>query len=348
MSTIDWRDPARRDEVRFQMVDPNNLDNVYGDLTDVQLGSSSITYGYFADTRYSSGISFLKSSNYVENAWVRIIHDVPAAGYSNELGTFIPTSPVETRQGSIIVELDLQSPLWGLKDDLLTSKLSIGKKSSMLSAISKVCTNHHRPYLFENPNDIISDNSIVYDVGESALSVLHDLCNQSGNRLDLDGHGRIVIAPVIDSSSLTPTYTLDYDDPRSMIIEDSVKMESQIADIPSRAIVVNGDTVGYADLNDGVPYSAAQRGYVLASKYEDKSATTQAKAEAIAARNLRSFSTSTIWSMDCLYFPCKCGDNITFVYEGKKHVCMVQSIDPLDLDTMTMGLTLREINVGQY
>ena len=267
---IDWRDPARRDDIRFQMVDPNDLDKVYGDLTDVQLGSSDITYGYYTDTRYCSSISFLKSNNYIENAWVRIIHDVPSEGYSNELGTFIPTSPSEKRVGAVVVTLDLQSPLWGLKDDLLTSKFSIGKKSSLLNAMKRIMESSNRPYLLNNPNDSTAWNAIVYDVGESKLKVLHDLADQTGNRIDIDGHGRLVIEPAPNHASVTPQWTLDYDDPRSMIVEGSLEMESEVEDLPSRAIVVNGNSIGYADLADGVSYSAHQRGYVKAKKYEDK------------------------------------------------------------------------------
>lgn len=340
---IDWRDPARRDVIRFQMIDPNNLDEVYGDLTDVQLGSSSILYGYETDTRYSSGISFLKSNNYVENAWVRIIHEVPSDGYVNELGTFIPTSPSETRQGAVIVSLDLQSPLWGLKEDLITSKFSVGKKTSLLEAIKRICDTCNRPYIFNNPNDVTADKAIVYDVGESYLSILFDLCDQTNNRMDLDGHGRITFGPSPDHATLTPIWTLDYDDPRSMIIEGSLKMETSVDEMPNRAIVVNEKNIGVADVADGLSYSIRQRGYVKAEKYEDKKATNKTKANDSAVSHLKKFTKTAEWTMDCLYFPCHPGDNVTFVLDGIKHACMIHNIDSLELETMTMGLTLKEV-----
>lgn len=340
---IDWRDPARRDEIRFQMVDPNDLNKVYGDLTDVQLGSSDITYGYYTDTRYSADISFLKSSNYIENAWVRIIHEVPAEEYSNELGTFIPTSPSEKRKGAVVVTLDLQSPLWGLKEDLLTAQFSIGKKTSLLNAMKRIMESSNRPYVLNHPNDVTTSKSVVYDAAESKLKVLHDLADQTGNRIDIDGHGRLIIEPAPNHSSITPQWTLDYDDPRSMIIENSLKMESEVEDLPSRAIVVNGKNIGYADLANGVSYSAHQRGYVKAEKYEDKTATSAAKARSSAQRYLNSQTKAVVWTMDALYFPCECGDNVNFILDGEKHVCMIQSIDPLKLETMTMKLTLREV-----
>ena len=340
---IDWRDPARRDEIRIQMVDPNNLDNIYGDMTDVQLSETSIVYGYYTDTRYAASIQFLKPNNYVENAWIRIIHDVPKEGYSNELGTFIPTSPSESRTGAVVVSMSLESPLWGIKEDLLTAKFSIGAKTSLLSAIQRVCNNCNRPYLLENPNDVKSNKAIVYDVGESYLKILLDLCEQTNNRVEVDGHGRFVIVPLPDYASLTPTWYLDNLDPRSMIIENSIKMETEVGTLPSRAIVVNGNAIGFADLPDGISYSSFQRGYVKAEMIEDKTATTKASAESVARNKLNTTHKSVVWSMECLYFPCKCGDNVTFVLDGEKHICMIQSIDPLRLDTMTMGISLREV-----
>lgn len=344
MSNIDWRDPARKDIIHFKMVSPNNLDEVAGDLTDVQLGSSSITYGYYADTRYSSGISFLKSNNYIENAWVRIIHEVPSANYVSELGTFIPTSPSESRNGATIVTLDLQSPLWGLKDDYTTSKFSIAKNTSYVDAFIRVCDTCNRPYVLNSPNITKATKAIVYDIGESYLDILFDICDKTDNRIDLDGHGRITLSPTIDHSLLTPTWTLDYDDPRSMIIEGSLKMDPQVDDIPSRAIVINGNIVGVVDVPDGLSYSASARGYIKAAKYSESSANNASKAKSMAQTYLNSYSQSNQWTMDCLYFPCSCGENVNLIIDGEKHYCMIQSIDPLNLDTMTMTLTLKEVN----
>ena len=44
-----------------------------------------------------------------------------------------------------------------------------------------------------------------------------------------------------------------------------------------------------------------------------------------------------------MYFPAKCGETVRFTLNGVKHLCMIQAIDPINLDTMTMQLTLREV-----
>ncbi len=47
-----------------------------------------------------------------------------------------------------------------------------------------------------------------------------------------------------------------------------------------------------------------------------------------------------------MYFPAHAGDNVQFTIDGEKHLCMIQSIDPVNLETMTMKLTLREVANG--
>ena len=196
---------------------------------------------------------------------------------------------------------------------------------------------------FNNPNDVTTKKAIVYDVGESYLSILFDICDMTENRMDVDGHGNITFSPSVDHATVTPIRTLDYDDPRSMIIEGSVKRETNVDDMPSRAIIVNEGIVGYADVEDGLAYSALQRGYIKAEKYDDKDATTKAKAKKSAETHLSAFTYAAEWTMDCLYFPCSTGDNVIFVMDGEKHLCMIQSIDPLEVNTMTMTITLKEV-----
>lgn len=343
---IDWADPKRTDVIRFLMVDPNDLDAVYGEIDDVQLGSSSITYGYYTDTRYSSRITFLRGNNYVKNAWIRIIHEVPSEGYVNELGTFVPTSPNVQYGGADTVTYDLQSPLWALSNDLTTSIMSLSSGSGFSSAFTVVCNICGRPYLIKNPNNSSTTKTIVYEAGTSYLDILLDISGTANNRINVDGHGRIILEPLTDMRYLSPSWDLNVDDPRSLIIEGSVKMEPQSDEIPNRVIVMNGSYIGIADIPAGAEYSAAQRGYVKAQKYNGTGVNSVAAAQSLAQAYLDGFSKITQWTMDTMYFPAKVGENVYFTIDGEKHLCMIQSIDPVNLDTMTMKITLREVANG--
>lgn len=343
---IDWADPKRTDVIHFQMVDPNNLDSVFGDIEDVQLGSSSLTYGYYTDTRSSSRITFLRGNNYVRNAWIRIVHEVPAAGYVNELGTFIPVSPNVDYNGAVTESLDLQSPIWGLTNDLTPASFSLGKGTSFVAAFERICNTCGRPYILQNPNDFIAGKAVVYEPGTSYLDILFDISGSTNNRIDLDGHGRITLSPLIDMRYQSPSWELDVDDPRSVVIQNTVKMEPGSDEIPNRTIVVSDSYIGIADLPAGSEYSAAQRGYVKAEKYSGTGIKSSAQVAALAQSYLDGFAKVTQWSIETMYFPAKCGETVLFTIDGEKHTCMIQSIDPVNLETMTMKITLREVANG--
>lgn len=343
---IDWKDPKRTDVIHCQMVDPNNLDEVYGDIEDVQLGSTPVTYGYYTDTRYSSRITFLHGNNYVENMWIRIIHEVPSEGYINELGTFVPVSPAVDYNGAVTQSYDLQSPLWALSNDLCTSSFAVAKGMTFVNAFKYACDKCGRPYILQHPNDWAAEKSVVWECGTSFLQILMDIADATNNRVDLDGHGRILLSPLADMRYLSPSWELDVDDPRSMVIEGSIRMEPESDEVPNRTIVVNGNYIGVADLPDGAEYSAAQRGYTKAVKYSGTGIKSNAAAQSLAQSYLDGFTKVTQWSMQTLYFPCKCGETVTFTIDGQKHLCMIQSVDPVELDTMTQKLTLREVANG--
>lgn len=343
MSAIDWKDPKRTDVFHFVMVDPNNLDASYGDIEGVQLASTTLTYGYYTDTRYASRITFLKGNNYVRNAWIRIIHEVPSKGYVNELGTFIPVSPSVSYSGATTETLDLQSPLWGLSNHYCTNSFTFAKGQSYKGAFQLICNRCDRPYLLNNPNDFITQSAIVYDAGTSFLDILFDLSGSANNRIDLDGHGRITLSPLVNFQYMSPSWDIDADDPRSIVIQGSVKMETLSDEIPNRIIVMCGGYVGYADLPDGAEFSAAQRGYIKAQTYSASGLKNNDQCTSLAQAYISQYVKVNQWGLQTMYFPAKCGETVRFTLNGVKHLCMIQAIDPINLDTMTMQLTLREV-----
>ena len=339
---IDWADPKRTDVLHFMMVDPNNYDKEYGEIEDVQLGSSPVTYGYYTDTRYASQITFLRGNNYIDKTWIRIIHEVPSEGYVNELGTFIPTSPNVDYNGAETMSLTLQSPFWAYSNNYITAPYTIAKGTSYVKAFQHFCQNNLRSCMLCNPNDYTAGKAVVYEAGTNCLEILFDIANNANNRADIDGHGRITLSPLTNFRSQSPIIELDMDDPRSMIIEGTLKMETEADEVPNRIIVIDGSYVGVANLDDGSEYSRAQRGYIKAEKYSGSGLTSNTQAKQLA-ESLLNDTKVTHWSMDTMYFPAHCGDTVVFVLEGIKHLCMLQSMDPVNLDTMTMRITLREV-----
>lgn len=349
---IDWADPRREDVFRFVMVDPNNLNLAYGELDDVLLDETSLRYGYYTDTRASGEINFLEG-NYVPGSWIRVIHEVPAANYQKELGTFIPVSPSSQIKGEAVVQSRvLQSALWGIKDDLAPNHFSIAKNGKAIDAFQKACSICGREYVIDGAGDYKYTTAKSYEIGESYLSILFDIADRGQNRLDVDGHGHIVLRGYINPANATPVWTLDVDDPRSIIRDGSLTMTSTINEVANKTIVLytNGkkEISAFAELPADSEYSRGARGYTIAELYSVNSLSPAktSTARSMAERYLKTNEKSIQWQMDTLYFPCECGDTVNLLIGGELHVCMIQTIDPLNLATMTMSLVLKELHNG--
>jgi hypothetical protein len=347
---IDWKDPTREDVLHFLMVDPHNLDIIRGELKNVILEDSSLTEGYFTDTRKSGKLTFLKE-NYIANSWIRVVHEVPAANYRNELGTFVAVSPGgTTAQGADKQTFDLHSMLWTMEEDRCPNHFAIGEGAYALDAFDRICDNCGRPYVHSaGVNNYRYTSSKIYEMGDPFLSDLLDICETSRNRLDVDGHGRITISKYVSPRYITATWDLNYDDPRSMIKSEGIETSSSDYDTPNRSIVVyqndNVEIYAYADAPSSYIFSSAQRGYVMAAvqNISDLSPATKIHAQAVASQMLEEGMTGvTQYKLETMYFPGHEGETVNLTFDGETHHCLIQYIDPINLHDMTMQLTLRE------
>lgn len=348
---IDWKDASRVDAIHVMMVDPHNLDTIRGELSNVILDGCSITQGYNTDTRISGKVKVL-DSNYIQGSWLRINHEVPAAGYKNELGTFVVTKPSDSWDtGAHTTEYELQSTLWTMSKDLCPYHYSIGAGAFALDAFDRICqvTGHAFVHLAGANNTRYSDAK-VYEMGGNYLSMLFDICDASNNRLDVDGHGRVTVEKYVNPREKTPAWELDCDDPQTLVLAESITRDSSEADAAGRSIVTYSsndvDIFASADATSSSPYSAAQRGYTLASLHQvsDMSPATKTRAQELADEYLKTDMQSTVeWKVSALYFPCRIGETLNFVIDGVRHFCLIKSIDPIDLSKMTLTLTLKEL-----
>lgn len=335
-------------EVHVYMVDPHNLDLIRGELENLILQNSSISYGYYTDTRTSAKISTF-GSNYIEGSWLRIV--LKNGEKERELGTYIVEGvPEITEQnGGRVYQYDLQSVLWGLSDDACLWHFAIGIGAHVLDVFKKICQTVDKKYLIgAGARDYIYSASKIFEAGESYLSFLFDICEASGNRLGVDGHGRITIHPYTEPSRLTPAWDLDVDAEDTPLLN-SAMVESTTDDVPGRVLVThssnNQEILAYAQQPSKSKYSSDFRGYMKTEKVQvsDMQPATYARAQQIANEKLRSKMAVTTLKCSALYFPCECGQAVYLTRSGDRKKYLIQSIDPLNLKDLTMGLTLREV-----
>lgn len=362
---MDWRDVTRTDRIIVQMVSPTNVDAVVGELEGVDLTGSTITAGYYTDTRTSAKIRVV-DGNWIRGTHLRIIHAVPEWNYAHELGTYLVTNDdAEQVNGAWVTTLTCQSLLFGLSTDKLVRPWAIAANAMMLTAAAQCVQRAGYKYDFGGAADARIKSTKVIATGTDRLSALFALAKLANDRLDVTAHGYVTLRKYVPPSQRVPIYRIDLRDPRGVAL-DGLSRSSDYLEMPSVVGVCYryNDTVGgksvqreinaSARLSANSPHSYAARGYTITDFHElsDMSPKTAARAQQLAEQYLANDSTELVeWELSTIYLPIWQGDVVELVvYDGEKAYqgvrrCMVKSLE-IRLSDLTMQLTLKETASG--
>jgi len=348
MTLDDWKDPRNDIELRAWEIDPWNLNVVRSEITGLIPASCSIDTGYYSDTRASAKICAL-DFEIEDGSWIRLALEVPNTGYTEELFTgpvaSIQTTEVADSQKTV---WEAQSAVWAISEDMQASHWTVGKGSSASSVINKVCSAVGKSYLFSGFHEYTFGQTVTYEVDDSFANILFDVCDRSSNRMDVDGHGRLVFSRYYAPSARSADWTLDERDARSLIVDVGDEEDSP-GDAYGRAIVIckNGDkeVLGQANVSATHRASSQKRGYLRSKVYteSDLSPATAARASSKAREYLADIcTTKRELTITCMWFPVCAGDMLRLVrLDGSKRDWLVQSVS-CDLSAWTKKLTLKE------
>ena len=358
---MDWRDLTRTGEVVVEQVSPTNVDATMGPLEGVDLSGSSLSWGYYADTR-TTGKLHVVGDGWRRGSMLRVTYRVPEWGWQRELGTYIVTSDAASRDhGTWSYDLDLQSVLYGLSTDLLVRPWAIAKNAMALTAARQIVAAAGRELVADGANDYRLKSAKVIETGTSRLSALFALADMANDRLDVDGHGRVTISPYVAPASKVPTLGIDLADPRGVAL-DGLTRSTDWLKMPNVAAVQFTYNAGgkQREINASAMVSASAhqsqsaRGYTVTDLHQlsEMSPQTAAKAQQLASQYLANDATEHVeWSLTTTYLPICAGDVVELTvhdgladYRGRRR-CLVKTCE-LDLGGMTMQLTLKEAASG--
>lgn len=386
MAGVDWRDTTARHVIRVVQVSQTNLDDQLGELEGVDLSGSSLEWGYYTDLR-TSGKLRVYGEGWERGRFLRVYHEMPDYGYSEVLGTYVVTNDdAEEVNGVWVYELELQSTLQMLVDDLLTQPWVIAKGGSSLDAIRHVLLTsgaHSMRKVWAallNPNDSVVelDTSLAEDVqattaqimkaGQSRLECLFALCKMGNNRLDVSPMGNPVIRRRRSLAHVEPKFRLDVADRRGVIIDGSLKHHTDWLELPDTYAVSHSFTdknggdgkseqreiYGEAHVRASDSHAVANRGYSIVhfESLRDMEPKTASRASEIARQRLKEQSVELMeWDLSTIYLPITEGDVVELVVrsgiERYRGVRRCMVKDvEVELEHMTMSMTLKEVASG--
>lgn len=359
---MDYRDQRIARTLHAYMVTPTNLDDVRGEIIGVNWDSLDINAGYYTDTRVCASLTLI-NSNYVRGSFVRITVEID--GTEHELGTFaVDNDEEELTNSASNVTLNLISTLHTLSLDYAPDALVLGSGALVLEAIQNNLIAAGRSasdWIFTDANDYKMASTVVMESGVSYLSRAYELANQSGNRLDVDGHGRFTLTRYIAPNDKTPSFTLDMGDPRG-VIQDGVTRQSNYGESISKAIVAYDYKTGSGDDEQEhhmfavASNSRAQdRGFTVTdyTTVSELNPPTQSKLNELAQTKLTENSNDiNEWTLTSKYIPGIWeGSVIELIasdqfgnYSGSRK-CLVKSLD-ISGRYLDMTMTLKETSGG--
>ena len=358
--SFDWRDTARTDIVRVWSVQPSTLETI-GEVTGIDLAASSLSAGYFTDTRTSGKLAIFGNGP-AKNQWVRITHEIPEWNFKETLGTYlVKDERFERDHGEWKRTLELQSTLYGLSTNLAHQPWALSEGASCLNAIRQLLKSCGSKYVESNPADAAVTQTFVMESGKSQLERLYDLCSRSGNRLDCNRNGYVSVSHYVNPAIKPACFTFDLADPRG-IVEDKLTMNDTSLTRPTESVVRYKWTEGHESKKKGThktekeaigtayaggSQSADSRGFVV-TDWTDVTDEHHEDLNELAKRSLARLSPDRIeWTLNTTYLPIWEGDVVNLVlkdgpvgYSGTRK-CVVKSID-IDLRYCAMNLTLKE------
>lgn len=353
----DWTALAnRRWMFDFRLIPPNRLNDDLGTLENVDISSVSITEGYYTDTRIQGKLTYY-GENPNRQAYIRIIAKDTSTGYTEELGTFIPTSDDVSMEGGIVkTTLNLESVLYGISMQKLqrtwVCKYNNSAKSHLYAIFQDKCnfTNLEEFVIDTTVNMELPENAIC-NAGSSILELIYGICNAANYRLSVDGHGCVWVKLYVAPSQKEATFTITANSDDSIVL-DGVTRSSNYLEMASQVTVhaTNGNNQEIISTQNATGrLSVAQRGYVVGKYYDQSSMSpfTQARADQLAKEYLAKATNENMeWTLTTEYMPIVAGDvgyleglNDNYSYGTRKKV-LVKSRE-LDLATMTQKLTLK-------
>lgn len=309
-----WLDKTREDRFVYEMIDPFNLSISRGYLHNIVSGSGKLTFGYETDTRVSGSFEAV-DSGYEANSLIRIHHYVDAYDFHEELGTFFAKKDNENKNGILVENFTLTSMLSRVSDDSLFSNYPVNAGTSTKEVLSSLFSLFNMEYSIDSScNNMLYPSSTIYTVGTGVLELLSNIASNQYSRLDVDGHGTILIKPILRHKNKPISERLFQNDG---IILDSIKINDKKFDILNRILVtstVDETTVyGYADMPATSPVSYARIGRrnTKQQNISDINPFTSAQASSIAKTEIKEYEREPDeYVFRSLYFPFTMGEVI--------------------------------------
>ncbi len=295
----------------------------------------------------------------------RVIHKSYRHPWTKELITgYVSDIQEKEEHGYIARSYTLEGTMWGLLNHKTRKQITVGKGTYLIKVWSALMDMTKMQYVTSNAQNHKFGSTAIYEAGDSLSTILFEL-SSGYNRMDNDGHGRVVLSRYTAPSKKTASRTIDGDDVKGLSAAPYERNRNDWEN-PGRAVVTattqvtkKGKTmqkviVGYYDAPSGHKTSINTRGYLIGrtDTYSGTSKNpTKAELNAVAKTNWENAQKDTggEWTFSSIFMDYHAGEVVNFMPPAdpknpKRSVykCLISSVNT-NLGDMTQSLTLKEV-----
>jgi len=356
MAEPNWDSTELHHVLRVEMTDPVYRESTFGAL-DVVSDSADITMDITTDTIAQASVDVVDWNQWIDNSWIRFVHEIPESQYRRVLGTFFVFNEGRSfNYNSLGASPTLYSSLKTLTLDSLPKAIFIGEGAPVTRVIASILDPAFVRYIFDGScGEYYYTSTYVIDAGTTRMDALKSVLKDVGWEYTLNGDGSITFKRFEAYSTRSWTYTLDAQAKKSVIEENTLKPEDTNRSVPGRSIVIwKGDdsedepVTAYADVDPSNPASPQRRGYIVSEVHElsDLSGERTTENALVYARNFLEKDATPYkrWSMKTLWLPISAGDVIMFRSpESSNFVRSLVENVKYDFSKWKLELTIKEV-----
>lgn len=367
---MDWENTGYTYDVSVNVVHQTDVDYTLGCLSGVQLSGITITEQYYSDSRVQGKVVTIvkegESDGYIKNARLRIILNLPEEGWSKEMMTgYVSDIDEKNQNGCVERTYTIEGTIWGLLDHKTNQAITIGKGAKMLNIFSSLLKGQTKMQFFmDNAQDKTFSNTVLYEPGTSLSTILFELVS-GYNRMDVDGHGKIVLSKYTSPANKTPTRIIDYNDASTLAMLPLTKQSTEY-EAPGRVVVtatisktVNNKSVqevicGYYDSPQSSNSSIHVRGW-LNGKTEAYSGSSENPSKSELTTKAKEIWTDNQdkgieWTLSSIFSDYHAGEVATLIrpvlsesaQASESHKVLIQTVTT-NFQNLTQELTLKEV-----
>lgn len=364
MAEMDWTDTGYAYLVEVLVVDQNNVDIVLATLKGFTLQGATVTENYNSDSRVQAKVSTIvdegASDGYVEHGRLRLNLLIPSRDWSEEFVTgYVTNISEKTEHGYTRRDYTIEGTIWGLLNHKIVSPIVVGKGyklikgwKSLMGSLTKM------QYNTSDAQDHAFVKETVYEVGTNLSTVLFEM-SSGYNRMEVSGHGTVLLVKYIKPANREATRTIDFTDPRCLA-KLPVELSSSKWEAPGRAIVTatvsktdsEGKTTqeviaGYYDAPTSHHTSIVNRGWLNARSdaytgVNENPSKNDLKAEA-KENWQQSQSKYRSWTIPTVFADYHAGDVVNVIFPDNSVVKVLVESVRTDFEAYTQDLTVKEV-----